>query len=952
MSEDSVPSREDREGYVDLRLWGKSDGLGEGVTYPVICHLLDAGAAAEALWRDHIAAGARLTIVDALGVDVDDAGLLVAHWAALHDIGKITYEFQAMDPSALPGEYPVSAVHGGHDHVAAQWLQYALPGIGYPAEGMPAAATMVAQLLGGHHGRFHHQEESHSASPLRALGYADDAWEAQRRAHLDAVSELMGRPAAPTRIDGAAAALVCGIVIQADWLVSQLHFVRKQLAVLSDGPVDLRRHLAAARRNVPDLLVEAGLSRPPARSGNFTAAFPEISEPNGLQRSLERWLPELCDGPGLLVVAAPMGEGKTEAGLYGAEVMGRASGRNGLYLALPTMATADQMYGRVRAYLDGRVDAAASMTLLHGMAWLNTDYLPETSEPASGDHSGEGAAVAADAESPERRRLIEVTEWLQGRKRGLFADYAIGTIDQALMAALRGRHNVVRMLGLSGKTVVIDEVHAADSYMQALLTRLLTWLGRLQVPVVLLSATLHHRIAATLVDAYLKGAGRRRGERTPPPAIAYPGWLYADGRTHQVTANPEPLPTTPREPLAVSLREVDLTGPESTGRADAIGDELTGLLDEGGCAAVICTTVAEAQRTYDEIAGRLADRFGGEGAGVRPELHLLHSRFPAEQRERITSDIVRRFGKQGAREGARPQSAILVATQIIEQSLDLDLDLLITDLAPMHLLLQRAGRCWRHEHLNVIKRPGWAREPRMVVIAPTEPDDTRSLPRPWRFVYHPSLLLRTHNLLRKWAGRPVRVPEDVQELVDGMYEHADLNLGNPDSDVDRLAEEIAHRQLGANAAVPPPAEVRRDLYRLTDRDDLGEAKVATRFGAESLRVICCYEDDQGRRWLDRRRDRGLPARGSGARGAFTPADLRPLLARTIPVPASWLDEGDERAAVPEAWSANVHLRDVRLLVHGLSRDGTVRPAENAGRSALLDDERGLVVERDGSRAAR
>ncbi|MFC7329882.1 CRISPR-associated helicase Cas3' [Marinactinospora rubrisoli] len=943
-----MPSREDRGHCVDLRLWGKSDGLGEGVTYPVACHLLDAGAAAEALWRDHIADGTRSTISDGLGVDVDGAGLLVAHWAALHDIGKITYEFQAMDSSALPKEYPASTVHHGHDHVAAQWLQYALPRIGYPAEGMPAAATMVAQLLGGHHGRFHHQEESHSASPLRALGYADDAWEEQRRAHLDVVSELMGRPAPPSRIDGVVAALVCGIVIQADWLVSQLHFVRRQLALLSEGPADLRRHLAVARRTVPGLLAEAGLSRPPARSGGFTAAFPGIPQPNGLQRSLERWLPELCTGPGLLVVAAPMGEGKTEAGLYGAEIMGRASGRNGLYLALPTMATADQMYGRVRAYLDGRVDAAGSMTLLHGMAWLNTDYLPEVPGPPSGVRPGDGDVGATSVESPERRRLIEVTEWLQGRKRGLFADYAIGTIDQALMAALRGRHNVVRMLGLSGKTVVIDEVHSADPYMQALLTRLLTWLGRLQVPVVLLSATLHHKIAAMLVDAYLKGAGRRRGERTAPPAIAYPGWLYVDGRTHEVTANPEPLPTTPRPPLAVSLREVDLGGAE--GRADALADELAGLLDEGGCAAVICTTVAEAQRTYDQIAGRLADRFGDAEAGVRLELYLLHSRFPAEQRELITSEIVRRFGKQGAREGARPGSAILVATQIIEQSLDLDLDLLVTDLAPMHLLLQRAGRCWRHEHLDLIKRPEWAREPRMVVIAPARPDDTRSLPRPWRFVYHPSLLLRTHNLLRKWAGRPIRVPEDVQELVDGMYEHADLNLGNPDSDVDRLAEEIAHRQLGANAAVPPPAEVRRDLYRLTDRDDLGESKVATRFGAESLRVICCYEDDQGERWLDRGRDRALPARGSSPDGTFTPADLRLLLARTIPVPASWLDEDNASAAVPETWSANVHLRDVRLLVHGLSRDGAVRPAEIAGRTALLDDELGLVVERDGSRA--
>ena len=924
---------------LDMGLWGKSEGLPPDVRYPLICHLLDVGAVAEVLWRDHVATGVRQTIADGLETTVEHAGRLIPYWASLHDVGKLNHGFQAQDVAAPIHRYPGSELRRSHGQVVGEWLQYVLPEHGYAAEGRGAPAPIVAQLLGGHHGSFHRHADSVSATPLRSLGYGDDAWEEQRRLHLAELTELFGSPTPPARFDGSVAALVCGVVIQADWLASQLPFVGRQIAAgLPATAADLPGFLDRARDRAPGLLQQAGLGRPAARSASFASAFPHIENPNGLQRSLTQHLPELCRGPGMLLITAPTGEGKTEAALYAAEVMGKAAGRSGLYVALPTMATADQMYTRVDEYLNRRVTAPSSMTLLHGMAWLNPDYSSPTSPASGGASSSSHTQGAADS-----RRAVEISEWLQGRKRGLFADFAVGTIDQALMAALRSRHNMVRLLGLSGKTVIIDEVHSADAYMLALVTRLLNWLGRLQVPVILLSATLHHRTARVLTEAYLKGAGRRRGA-DPVPEVRYPGWAYTGVEApHTVTVNPQPLETTPRKPLTVQCREMPLVGEETTHLDSAVREELTDLVKNGGCVAVIRTTVAEAQHTFSDLAEWSA-RYAQEAGTEPPELHLLHARFPAGQREHITRQVIRRFGADGAREGERPRAAILVATAIIEQSIDIDLDLMISDLAPVHLLLQRSGRCWRHEHRGIVQRPSWADAPRLVVLAPSEADSEKAIPRVWGYIHHPSLLLRTHNLLRRRQGRPVRVPEDVQELVDGMIDDDELNPELPDQDLDRQAADMAHSQLGNNAAIPPPRRVMRDLYQLTDHD-LDEAQVATRFGADSARVVCCYVGPEGERWLDTALSERLPSEGELPHGRFTEDQVRAVLSRSLPVPGNWLQGHEEQVAPPEAWQFNPHLRHVQLLVHRVGREGEVQGPQLGKRRLRLDERVGLLAER-------
>jgi CRISPR-associated endonuclease/helicase Cas3 len=243
----------------------------------------------------------------------------------------------------------------------------------------------------------------------------------------------------------------------------------------------------------------------------------------------------------------------------------------------------------------------------------------------------------------------------------------VGTIDQVLLGVLPLRYNALPLFGLHEKVFVVDEAHAYGPWMHRLLLTLLEWLGALRSPVVLLSATLTGSTAASLVNAYRRGAGFLEPAAVVP---RYPGWLYASAVTGEVPVS-RASGSDRRRTLEVTVRQVawdvaaePVVPPQSGGRRAALREELRPVVEEGGVALVCCTTVGEAQSTYRDLCAAFPDLAGREG-GIR----LLHSRYPANVRQRITSDCERAFGKPQAGQPpvVRPGS-ILVATQVVEQS--------------------------------------------------------------------------------------------------------------------------------------------------------------------------------------------------------------------------------------------------------------------------------------------
>lgn len=907
---------------LDVRLWGKRAGLPRA--YPVVCHLLDTAAVAGALWDSVLGSGARRRIADEIGFPEAGARRLVAFWAGLHDIGKITPPFQMKVPEefaridADPLYADDAAAEPLRHEAATHWsLVEFLGRCGYPDGKVMrrSAAHQVAQLLGGHHGCFggvlQRKEVEHAVVFQPGLGRAP-GWREQRLVHAAAVRRLTGAEGIPQGLlSGQSAVVVAGLVVVADWLASQEDVIAPRMPdpAWTGDDVQLEQHYGRAVAAASGWVSAAGLGRAvfPARAFGEQFPFP----PNTLQADIATRLPGLASGAGLLLVTAPTGDGKTEVALHAASVMAQAAGAGGIYFALPTMATADAMYERVRRFAEANAEGAKALTLLHSMAWLSTAYAVDVDVDGT-------ARVLSDTSTG-----TEAGRWLRTGRRGLLAPLSNGTIDQALTGVLPVRYGFLRLFGLSNKVLVVDEAHAYGPWMHSLLVRLLEWLGALNAPVVLLSATLAGRAASSLVDAYRRGAGfEDRSELAP----CYPGWLYVDAATGAVS-QPREVGSDRARTLRVESRKVSwdvredpAEQPRHGSRRAALRELLAPVTAQGGCVLVCCTTVEEAQRTFLELQFALPELAGRDGG-----LRLLHSRFPAHERQRITAECESAFGKpKGGAAGERPGS-VLVATQIVEQSLDLDFDLVVSDLAPLAQLLQRAGRGKRHERTG---RPVWTgdpAEPRLVVLEPAEDGAVRA-PKTWGEVYDPSLLLRTSMLLEKYVGSGVAVPGQVQELVDAVY--ADIFADDLEAsvqrelqrmDATRIASAAAEGQLAEAVTIRPPYDVQGDLSCLTNTAaGITEELLTTRLGADSGRVVCAFVKDDGL-FLDPHGKIPLP--GVTGKRPLRREEVALIMRHTTPVPGRWLAGCLTENEPSEVWGERPVLAGLLVLPLRYGADG-------------------------------
>ena len=478
-----------------------------------------------------------------------------------------------------------------------------------------------------------------------------------------------------------------------------------------------------------------------------------------------------------------MGEGKTKAALAAAEVLAARFGLDGVFVAMPTQATSDPMYAQVLKWVESFDPVLVSqVALLHGRRRYNPQWreIWEAERPrdADGDVTdpwdvygaidedddffGPGDRQVCGGETGEAERAGPA-QWFLGNKRGLLCAFAVGTVDHLLYAATRTRHVMLRFAGLAGKVVIVDEVHAADVYMRQFLLEALRWLGQAGVPVVLLSATLPPVQRQVFVDAYLSGVLGVADvvQRVPEPA-GYPcvTSAYAVGGRPVVESSRVPVRSW-RTSVPTGLAWLPDTGKDGVAVAAAVLDAVAG----GGVVLVVVNQVDRAQAIHRVL------RQGGFGG----ELYLLHGRLCAAHRAERTEECMRLMGPAGG--GERPGSMVVIATQLAEQSFDVDADLLITDIAPVDLLLQRIGRLHRHEGT---RRPAAHAAPRVLVTGVAAGGQGRPCFLPAsKSIYGEWPLLRAVALVAEAAGPlyesgdtelvPWSIPADVPGLVARAY---------------------------------------------------------------------------------------------------------------------------------------------------------------------------------------
>lgn len=405
-----------------------------------------------------------------------------------------------------------------------------------------------------------------------------------------------------------------------------------------------------------------------------------------------------------------MGMGKTEAALFAAYQVLERDKATGIYFALPTQLTSNRIFERMNQFLNNILEADQPhrrSLLVHGSASLLEDF-------ELGEEGGPGGS------------------WFTSTKRGLLAPFAVGTIDQALMAVMNVRHGFVRTFGLAGKVVILDEVHSYDSYTGTLLDNLVKALTEIHCTVIILSATLTQDRRSFLLDTETSHEDR-----------------YPLVTVRPREGIPQMLATVSPMDVEVALK---LVADDERAMEEALG-----RAEEGQQVLWVENTVAEAQERYKTLASRAHE------CGV--DCGLLHSRFIKADRQKNERQWVDLYGPSG-KAARKSHGRILIGTQVVEQSLDIDADFLITRLCPTDMLIQRIGRLWRHENA----RPPNARNEAWILASSWEAtiaNPENALGKSM-FVYSPYVLCRT---LKAWENlRSISIPSQIRNLLEITYE--------------------------------------------------------------------------------------------------------------------------------------------------------------------------------------
>jgi CRISPR-associated endonuclease/helicase Cas3 len=606
--------------------------------------------------------------------------------AAAHDVGKVSPTFQKKIYSALSqkDEAVLSVLKTANPDTEKQWGGHA--GVSQATVEAQNVGPYIPQILGQHHG-FSPNLAMHQAT---SEVFGGQVWQVQRTELLEHLKQALATEF-PVVKDPLQARVLAGLTTVADWIGSG--------ALFDDPQEDWQPKIEQA-------LDLAGFVQPQLKSGlSFSDVF--VFTPKDTQVKLI----EAVNNPGVYVLEAPMGLGKTEAALYAAYRLLERKLATGIYFALPTQLTSDKIHERVNAFLTRILDDQSphkQALLVYGNAWLKQFEMGEEGNP--------GGA------------------WFAQGKRGILAPFAVGTVDQALMAVMNVKHGFVRTFGLAGKVVILDEVHSYDTFTGTILDALVKALRQLYCTVIILSATLTQERRAKLLGI-------------TPQADTYP-LITVQPRVGE----PEEIGVEEMSDVSVAIGHQ----PE----AKAV-EEVLRRAEEGQQILWIENTVKEAQDLFKKLAGR--------AIGIGVACGLLHSRFSKADRAANEKTWVTFFGKDGA-ETRTQQGRILVGTQVLEQSLDIDADFLVTRIAPTDMLLQRFGRLWRHAET---RRPSTARREVWILA----PDLATAIATPEQVfgatakVYAPYVLCRS---LEVWQDiTNVLLPRQIRGLIGATYAKQD-----------------------------------------------------------------------------------------------------------------------------------------------------------------------------------
>ena len=778
-----------------LSYWGKArNSDAAGPPYHLLAyHSLDVAAVAAEWWEQSRVL--RSQCCYATGLEEAQTYAWVVFFIALHDYGKWDIRFQLKAPHALQPLYPAFTpdmaepdskyFHGPQGYAWFMWEDSSR--LGLSDESLYCWQPWLAAVT-GHHG-------SLPDNPEAAVPLADEAIiERDRTARLEwlhAIEALFLHPVGLhlEELPPPCPDLLAGFCAVCDWLGSndQRFFYETKVYALAD-------YWRLARERARTALGESGLHGNIVGAGGMRQLFPKKPP-----RQLQTLVDTLPLQSGLTIVEAPTGSGKTELALAYASKLLAAGVAESIVFALPTQATANAMLQRLEEVANRLFTGGANVVLAHGKDRYNPNF-----------QALRQAALRPTVQTApeERDASVQCVQWLgASRKRAFLGQIGVCTVDQVLLSVLPVRHQFVRAFGLRKSVLIIDEVHAYDIYMYGLLTRVLQGQQRAGGSAVLLSATLPRVLKSALVEAW----GEQLEESETAEKIPYPlmTWVSSAGQLQTLRLPQEDMPA-PRTVLIEPYITDDLLPDQ------ALCERMIEAARRGALVGVVCNLVANAQ----DLARKL------RGMTSLP-VDLFHARYLFADRQQHEAHVMQHYGENAARH----QGRILVATQVIEQSLDLDFDWLISQLCPIDLLFQRLGRLHRHPR---DWRPEGFAEPHCTVLLPQ--DTTYGL---HAVVYScERVLWRTQQLLAPCAA--IEFPAAYRAWIERVYqlepwadEPTTITEKFNRFSTDEFGRYFVARQLSKSEATPWP-------------DTEGAAARLTRDGDMNLSLLLVQTTPTGR----------------------------------------------------------------------------------------------------------
>lgn len=818
--------------------WGKADPhyYGEPKWHPLAHHMLDVAAVAAVWWDADPALRGRF-LAAFPGEAESRLRAWVLFFVALHDLGKADIRFQLKAPDALAAAWGV-IVQGDDHEIPPQEISsfdHGLAGMAWTAlEYRSWLGTSDSELtvwsrwdnwlaaVTGHHGDFP-SPRYEGLQDIEADPTLIDHDRTARHALVAAFESLFLKLAGlnlqtlPPPCSNPARALLAGFCASCDWLGSNTDefAYRAPSQALPDYLCERLAHIESSR-----MLERYGLLAASQSYAGLPALLASTEFPRGIQTLID----DLPTSVGLTLIEAPTGSGKTEAALAHAWRLIEAGVADSIVFALPTQATANAMFERVQAFA-AKVYGEANVVLAHGKRDFNAGFQKLVER-------GQRRTRQGDIEAS-----VQCAAWLaSSRKRVFLGQIGICTVDQVLLSVLPVRHKFVRGFGLNKSVLIVDEVHAYDAYMYGLLGEVLKNQHACGGSAVLLSATLSTNLRDKLLAAW---GSKAAGDATNAP---YPALWHATGGTVAPLTVAE-AHRPPRREVGIECLRLPAAYPDDDLRARIVAAACNGAL-----VAVVVNLVDDAQRLARELRELVADK-------PEIEVDIFHARYRFADRQDKEAAALKHYGRNAPRGKGR----ILVATQVVEQSLDLDFDWLVTQICPVDLLFQRLGRLHRHQREQ---RPPGFDVPCCNVLT-VEGDDYGV----FEVIYgNARVLWRTDELLNR-EGTLV-FPEAYRNGIEQVYQRDDW----PDEpekiacDFTRFSSEQVRRESDARQLT--------SMTVVSFRDEDGRITSLTRDGEMSVSVLPVTADGC---LIDGQRIEAIPER-----------DLAEQLnLNVVPCPASW-----------------------------------------------------------------